>query len=141
MQKLSGNKKNIIYSNNMETNDNELARRLWSSITNSELENLVRMREDIRGPIPTPRRNVQQLMQANLIPPYRPIPAPRRKKQQLVAGPRTRISEKHKALNGFTKSYEIDLKSNIDALEQLQNTRLQAIGGLFGSVFESYEKF
>lgn len=96
---MSGNKKNIIYSNNKETNRNELARRPLSGITNSELENLVRMREDARGPIPTPRRNVQQLMQyfeANLIPPYRPIPAPRRKKQQSVAARRTRIREKRR---------------------------------------------
>ena len=80
---VSSNK--IIYSNNMETNRKELVRRLLSRITNGELENLVRMREEAKRSIPTPRRNVQQLVQyfeANPIPPYRPIPAPRRKKQQ-----------------------------------------------------------
>ena len=113
---VSSNK--IIYSNNMETNRKELVRRLLSRITNGELKNLVRMREEARCSIPSPRRNVQQLVQyfeANPIP-YRPIPAPRRKKQQRVAAPRTRISEKWRALNHFTKSYEIDLKSDRDAL-------------------------
>ena len=77
-----------------------------------------------RTPIPTPRRNVRQLIQyfeANPIPPYRPIPAPRIKKQRLVPTPRTGINEKRKALKGFTQSFEISLKSNRDALVQLQN--------------------
>ena len=82
---------------------------------------------EARRPIPTPRKNVQQLAQhfgANPIPQYGPIPAPRRKKQQPVAAPRTRISEKRWALKGFTKSFEILLRSDRDALVQLQNTRL-----------------
>ena len=92
----------MIYSNNMRTNRNELMRRLLSGITTSELQNLVRMREEARPiptvkgreerpipaprrrtPIPTPRRNVRQLVQcfeANPIPSYRPIPAPRKKR-------------------------------------------------------------
>ena len=69
-------------------------RRLLSGLTDSELENLVRVGEEARPipgprrqrearPIPTPMRNVQQLIlhfEANPIPPYRPIPAPRMKK-------------------------------------------------------------
>ena len=65
-----------------------------------------------------------------IIPPYRPVSAPTMKKQQPVAAPRTRIDEKRRALRGFTKSYEIGLKSDRDALTQLQNTRL-AINRLF----------
>ena len=48
---------------------NELMRRLLSGLTDSELENLVRVREEarliaVRGtPIPKPGRNVQQLIQ------------------------------------------------------------------------------
>ena len=117
---------------------NELIRRLLSGLTDSELENLVRVREEARPipaarrqrearPITTPMRNVQQLIlhfEANPIPPYRPIPAPRMKKQQPVPAPRTRMGEKRMALKGFTKSYEIGLKSDRDALVQLQNTRL-----------------
>lgn len=119
-------KKIIYYSNNIMSNRNDLVRRLLSGITNSELQNFVRVREEARRPvptmrgaearrpIPTPRRNVQQLGQhfeAKPISQYRPIPAPRRKKQQPVAAPRTRISEKRLALKGFTKSFEILLRS------------------------------
>ena len=93
---------NLMYSNNIMSYRNELMGRLLSGITNSELENLIRVREEGR----------------------RPIPAPRRKKQQPVAAPRTKINEKRRALNGYTKSYEIGLKSNVNALVQLQNTRL-----------------
>ena len=73
---------------------NELIRRLLSGLTDSELENLVRVREEAcpipaprrqreARPTPTPMRNVQQLIlhfEANPIPPYRPIRAPRMKK-------------------------------------------------------------
>ena len=72
----------IMYGNNMRTNRNELMRRLLSGITTSELQNLVRMREEAR----------------------RPIPAPRTKKPQPVPAPRTIISEKRGALNCYTKS-------------------------------------
>ena len=120
MQMVRSNKNNIIYSNSMKINRNELIRRLLSGLTDSDLENLVRVREEAhpisvrRTPIPKPRRNVQQLIryfENNPIPPYRPIPAPRTKKQQPIAVPRTKIGEKRKALKGFTKSYEIGLKT------------------------------
>ena len=76
----------------------------------------------------------------NPIPPYRPIPAPRTKKQQPVPARRTRIGEKRRALKGFTKSYEIGLKSNRDALVQLQNTRL-AISRLFSTILNEMRGF
>ena len=121
----------LVNRNNMRTNRNELMSRLSSGITNEELENLVRMREDARRPIPAPRRNVQQ---------YRPIPAPRIKKHLPVPAPRTIIIGKRKALNGFTKSYEIELRSNRDPSVQLQHTRL-AIGRIFGSVLDDMRGF
>ena len=105
---------------------NELIKRLLSGLTDSELENLVRVTEEAR-PIPAPRRNVQQLIrhfEANPIPPYWPFPAPRMRKQQPVPAPRTRNGEKRRDLKDFTKSYEIGLKSDRDALVQLQNTRM-----------------
>ena len=40
-----------------------------------------------------------------------------------VPAPRTIIQETNKALKGFTKSYEINIKNNKDPLMQLQNTR------------------
>ena len=117
----------IIYSNSMKTNRNELIRRLLSGITNDELQNLVRVREEAgrsipamrggeaRRPIPTPKgritvpapekMDVKQLIrffENNPIPSYRPIPAPRTKKRQPVATPWTKIGEKQRALKGFT---------------------------------------
>ena len=141
--------KNFFYSNNIMSRRNELIRRLLSGLTDSELENLVRVREEAhpisvrRPPIPKPRRNVQQLIryfENNPIPPYRPIPAPRTKKQQPIAAPRTKISEKRRALKGFTKSYEIDLKTDRDALVQLQNTRL-TISKLFNTILNNTKGF
>ena len=90
-------------------------------------------------PIPAPRKSVQQMVQnyeENIIlPPLefrdgykpvprtkKPIPAPRTKKRP-VPLPRTIIQETNKALKGFTKSYEINIKNSKDPLMQLQNTR------------------
>ena len=151
---MSADMKNIIYSNNTMSRRNELIRILLSGLTDSELENLVRVREEARPipaprrqgeapPIPTPRKNVQQLIQhfeANPIRPYKPIPAPRTKKQQPVPAPRTRINIKRRALKGFTQSFEISLKSDRDALIQSQNTRL-AISRLFGTILDNTKGF
>lgn len=120
----------IIYSNNTRTNRNELMRRLLSGITTSELQNFVRMQEEARRPIPavqmrgeearcpirTPTRRTQD----------RPIPAPRTKKQQPVPAP--------------TKSYEIELRSNRDAIVEFQNTRL-AISRLFSTMLNNMKGF
>ncbi|XP_068753693.1 uncharacterized protein [Montipora capricornis] len=91
-------------------------------------------------PIPKPRKSVQQMVQnyeENIILPplefrdgYKPVPAPRTKKpvpaprtKQPIPLPRTIIQETNKALKGFTKSYEINIKNSKDPLMQLQNTR------------------
>ena len=162
---IVGSNKKIIYSDSMRTNRNELIRRLLSGITNDELQNLVQVREEARRhiptmrggearrPIPTPRRRtpkpaprkmgVKQLIryfENNPIPPYRLIPAPRTKKHQPVPAPRTRIDEKRRALKGFTKSYEIGLKSDRDASVQLQYTRL-AISRLFSTILNEMKGF
>ena len=133
----SNENNNIIYSNSMKTNRNELIRRLLSGVTEDELKHLVRVREEARRPIPAPRKmGVKQLIRYfennNLYKPPRPIPAPKTKKQQPQPQPRpqpipapgTKIMEKSKALKGCTKSYEIAIKNDKDVLEQLQNTRL-----------------
>ena len=68
MQNINADMKNFFYSNNIMSRRNELIRRLLSGLTDSELENLVRVREEAhpisvrRPPIPKPRRNVQQLI-------------------------------------------------------------------------------
>ena len=82
-------------------------------------------------PVPLPRKSVKQMVQDYedniILPPlefrddYKPVPLPRTKKP--VPLPRTRIEEVAKALKGYTKSFEIDIKNNKDPLAQLQNTR------------------
>ena len=88
-----------------------------------------------RPPIPTPRKNVKQMVkqyEENIILPppefrdnYKPIPALRTKKpmDKQVPAPRTKIVQTDKALKGYTKSYEISIKNNKDPLAQMQNTR------------------
>ena len=89
----------------------------------------------IRKPIPLPRKNVKQMVkeyeQNIILPPpqfrdgYKPVPAPRTIKpiEKPVPMPRTKIEQTNKALKGYTKSYEINIKNNKDPLVQLQNTR------------------
>ena len=88
-----------------------------------------------RRPIPTPRKSVKQMVKQYedniILPPaefrdnYKPVPAPRTKKPiyKPVPEPRTIIEQKDKALKGYTKSFEIDIKNNKDPLVQMQNTR------------------
>lgn len=68
------------------------------------------------------------------------IPAPRTKKSQPVPTPRTQITQTEKDLKGFTKSFEISLKTDKDPLVQLQNTRL-AIERLFGKILKNMKGF
>ena len=75
-----------------------------------------------RRPIPTPRKSVKEMVKQyedNIIQP--PVPAPRTKKP--VPTPRTIIKQTDKALKGFAKSYEINIRNNRDPLVQMQNTR------------------
>ena len=51
----------------------------------------------------------------------KPIPLPRTKKP--VPLPRTKIEQVDKALKGYTKSFEINIKNDKDPLSQLQTTR------------------
>jgi len=84
-----------------------------------------------RRPIPTPRKSVKQMAKQYeehlILPPpefrddYKPVPAPGSKKP--VPTPRTKIEQVDKALKGYTKSYEINIKNNKDPLVQMQNTR------------------
>ena len=65
----------------MKTNRNELIRRLLSGVTDDELENLVRVREEPRRPIPAPtkigvKQSIRYFENNNLYKPRRPIPAP-----------------------------------------------------------------
>lgn len=90
-------------------------------------------------PIPVPRKWYRDENSVN-----HPIPAPRRKHllggKMPILAPRTKINQKRKALKGYTKSYEIGIKSDKSALEQLQNTRL-AISRYFGDIFSEIGGF
>ena len=86
-----------------------------------------------RRPVPAPRKSVKEMVkryEENIILPpmqfrdnYKPIPKPRAVKKKPVPTPRTVIKQIDKALKGFVKSYEIDLRNNKDPLVQMQNTR------------------
>ena len=85
-------------------------------ITNNTLDKIRERAElKIRKPVPTPRKTVKELVKQyenN----YKPVPAPRTKKVRPVPASRTRIHQTRKALKGFTKSFEISLKTNKDPL-------------------------
>ena len=118
--------------NSIIQNRNDLVRELLSnlkSLSTDELKQFISVTKDIkkpRKPVPTPR--TKKLSR-------RPIPTPRKSVKQIVneyeniTKPiptpmvRTKIEQIDKALKGYTKSYELNVKNNKDALVQLQNTR------------------
>ena len=110
---------------------------------------------DDTKPVPTPRKSVKDMVQQyedNIISPppefrddYKPIPAPRTKKplqapiptpktkkpsEKPVPEKRTIISQVDKALKGYTKSFDVELRDNKDPLLQLQKSR-RAVEYLF----------
>ena len=130
----------IISINNMNKGD-------LKNLTKTQLINLI-LKQNAKPipkprttkPIPLPRKSVKQMVQdyeENIILPplefrddYKPVPLPRTKKpvplprtKKPVPLPRTKIEEVAKALKGYTKSFEFDIKNNKDPLAQLQNTR------------------
>lgn len=62
------------------------------------------------------------------------------KKIEPIPAPRTQITKTEKALKGYTKSFEISLKTDKDPLVHLQNTRL-AIERLFGKILDDMKGF
>ena len=86
-----------------------------------------------RRPIPAPRKSVKDMVQQyedNIIQP--PIPAPRTKKPSQAPTPekRTIIAQVEKAMRGYTKSFNIQLRDEMNPLFQLHKSR-QAINYLF----------
>ena len=110
-------------------------------------------------PIPAPRKSVKSMVQQYEVnvssPPtffkddYKPIPAPRTQKSldayipsklsqsipapddsKLIPQKRTIITQMQQALEGYTKSFDIELRDNKDPLVQLQESR-KAIEYLF----------
>ena len=93
-----------------------------------------------RRPVPTPRKSVKELVQQyeeNIIQPpiqfrerpipaprtKKPVPAPRTKQQKPIAAKRTFVAQTEKALKGYTKSYEIEIRDEVDPLQQLNITK------------------
>ena len=113
-----------------------------------------------KRPIPTPRKSVKDMVQQYedniIIPPpefrndYKPIPAPRTKKpsQAPIPTPRTKkpsekrtiISQVEKALKGYTKSFDVELRDKKDPLLQLQKSR-RAVEYLFNNLLVQTKGF
>ena len=68
---------------------------------------------------------------------YKPIPAPRTKKP---SEKRTIISQVEKALKGYTKSFDVELRDNKDPLLQLQKSR-RAVEYLFNNLLVQTKGF
>ena len=114
-------------------------KRFLEKLSKSELIELLLQKNEIIDdkprPVPTPRKSVKDMVQQyedNIISPppefrddYKPIPAPRTKKpsEKPVPEKRTIISQFEKALKGFTKSFDVELRDNKDPLLQLQKSR------------------
>ena len=114
-----------------------------------------------RRSIPTPRKSEKDMAQQyedNAISPppqfrddYKPIPAPRTKKplqapipalrtKKTVPEKRTIISQVEKALKGYTKSFDIELRDKKDPLLQLQKSR-RAVEYLFNNLLVQTKGF
>ena len=79
-----------------------------------------------RLPVQTPRKSVKQMVkdyeEKQKHYENKP-PAPiLHKRVKPIPAPRTKIEQKDKALEGYTKSFEINIKNNKDPLYQTQNT-------------------
>ena len=128
-------------SNYIDMNKKDLEK-----LNKSELIELLlnQQQQQQQKPIPAPRtsKSVKDMVQQyedNIIQPpsefrddYKPIPAPRTKKplQTPIPTPRTIISQVEKALRGYTKSFDIQLRDEKDPLIQSQKSR-KAINHLF----------
>ena len=121
-------------------------------MSKSELINLLLERQfsnkQIR-PIPAPRKSVKSMVQqyeenVSSPPTYlKPIPAPRTQKSLDAYIPSKlsqSISQMQQALEGYTKSFNIDLRDNKDPLVQLQKSR-KDIEYLFNNQLKIFKGF
>ena len=122
----------------IKSNDKYMDKASLKKLSKSQLIKLL-MKQDNntpilqKRPVPAPRKSVKEMVkryEENIILPpmqfrdnYKPIPKQRTVKRKPVPTPRTVIKQIDKALNGFVKSYEIDLRNDKDPLIQMQNTR------------------
>ena len=160
-----GNEKNqkhlkrCRYYNNMETvqkmseksNINNMEKSSLEKMSKSELIDLLLEQfsnKQIR-PIPAPRKSVKSMVQQyegniSSSPTYlKPIPAPRTQKSLDAYIPSKlsqSISQMQQALEGYTKSFNIELRDNKDPLVQLQESR-KAIEYLFNEQLKIFKGF
>ena len=127
-------------------------------LSKSELVELILQKNetinDKPRPIPTPRKSVKDMVQKyedNIRDDHKPIPAPRTKKplQAPIPAPRTKkpvpekrtiISQVEKALKGYTKSFDVELRDKKDPLLQLQKSR-RAVEYLFNNLLVQTKGF
>ena len=154
IQKMS-EKSNII---NMEKASLE-------KMSKSELIDLLLEQISHKRPIPAPRKSVKSMVQqyednVSSSPTYlKPIPIPRTQKSldayipsklpqsisapddsKLIPQKRTIITKMQQALEGYTKSFNIELRDNKDPLVQLQKSR-KAIEYLFNNQLKIFKGF
>ena len=126
----------IISPNSMNNTKLHLLQELLHGTSIEDLQKLVDFKKKMHSispptpkkPVPTPRKNVKQMVkeyEENII-----IPPPRfrdgykpKKLVKPIPALRTKIEETNKALKGYTSSYIISIKHSTDPLIQLQNTR------------------
>ena len=161
-----GNEKNqkhlkrCRYYNNMETVQKMSEKYNLINMEKSSLEKMSKselidlLLEQISNkqirPIPAPRKSVKSMAQqyeenVSSSPTYfiKPIPAPRTQKSLDAYIPSKlpqSISQMQQALEGYTKSFNIELRDNKDPLVQLQKSR-KAIEYLFNNQLKIFKGF
>ena len=160
----NGNEKNqkhlkrCRYYNNMETiqkiseksNIINMEKSSLEKMSKSELIDLLLEQISNKRPIPAPRKSVKTMAQkyeenVSSSPTYfiKPIPKPRTQKSLDAYIPSKlsqSISQMQQALEGYTKSFNIDLRDNKDPLVQLQKSR-KDIEYLFNNQLKIFKGF
>ena len=160
----NGNEKNqkhlkrCRYYNNMETiqkmseksNIINMEKSSLEKMSKSELIDLLLEQISNKRPIPAPRKSVKLMAQkyeenVSSSPTYfiKPIPKPRTQKSldAYIPSKLTQsISQMQQALEGYTKSFNIELRDNKDPLVQLQKSR-KAIEYLFNNQLKIFKGF
>ena len=153
----NGNEKNqkhlkrCRYNNNMETiqktseksNIINMEKSSLEKMSKSELIDLLLEQISNKRPIPAPRKSVKLMAQKYEENVIKPIPKPRTQKSidAYIPSKLTQsISQMQQALEGYTKSFNIELRVNKDPLVQLQKSR-KAIEYLFNDQLKIFKGF